>query len=111
MHGTTVSGEKTMMKIVWRNPNGNPNGIILNSCVLQISRNETESGQVQIIYRRGTASKGPAVDYEVLVNREESGYAGLGSRCFDWRKTKRRMATKRAPTWSGSTLEVNRVAE
>jgi hypothetical protein len=85
-----------MMKIVWRNSNGNLNGIILNSCVLQISRSETECGQVQIIYRRVTASKGPA---------------GSGSRCLDWRKTKRRMATKRAPTWSGSTLEVNRVAE
>jgi hypothetical protein len=74
-------------------------------------QSETESGQVQIIYRRVTASKGPTVDYEVLVNREESSYAGLGSRCLDWRKTKRRMATKRAPTWSGSTLEVNGVAE
>jgi hypothetical protein len=85
-----------MMKIVWRNLNGNPKGIILNSCVLQISRSETESGQVQIIYRRVTASQGPA---------------GLGSRCLNWRKTKGRMATKRAPTWSGSTLEVNGVAE
>ena len=98
-----------MMKIVWRNPNGNPNGIILNSCVLQISRNETESGQVQIIYRRVTASPGPAVDYELLVNREQSAYAGLGSRCLGWRKTKRRSAKKWAVNWLN--IRVDRIAE
>jgi hypothetical protein len=110
MHGTTVSGKKTMMKIVWRNPNGNPDGIILNSSVLQISRSETESGQVQITYRRVTASTGPAVDYELLVNREHSGYTGLGSRCLGWRKTKRWTATKKVPTWLGSTIEGKRIA-
>jgi hypothetical protein len=106
--GTTVSGEKIMMKIVWRNPNGNPNGIILDFRVLQISRSETGSGQVQIIYRKVTASKGPAADYEVLVNREESGYAGLGS-SSDWRKTKRPAAKKRAVTWLN--MRVDRIAE
>jgi hypothetical protein len=106
--GTTVSGEKIMMKIIWRNPNGNPNGIILNSSVLQISRNETQGGQVQIIYRRVTASKHPAADYEVLVNREESGFAGLGS-SLDWRKTKRPAAKRRAVTWLN--MRVGRIAE
>jgi hypothetical protein len=56
-----------------------------------------------------TASKGPAVDYEVLVNREESGYAGLGSRCLDWRNPKRRAAKKRAVTWLN--IRVDRIAE
>ena len=65
-----------MMKIVWRNPHGNPNGILPRSaCVVQIRREEPESGQVQIIYRRGVCSDGPVIEFEVLANRKNPVHA------------------------------------
>jgi hypothetical protein len=64
-----------MMKIVWRNPN-NPNGIAPRKIsVVQIRSDEPENGQVQMIYHRVAATKDPAVEYVVLVNRKKPGYA------------------------------------
>ncbi|MGA9391257.1 MAG: hypothetical protein WBV69_12495 [Candidatus Sulfotelmatobacter sp.] len=65
-----------MMKIIWRNPNGNPNGIIpRTAAVVQIRSDEPEDGPEQIIYRRVEASTGPAVEYEVLVNNKKPVHA------------------------------------
>jgi hypothetical protein len=100
-----------MMKIVWRNPSSNPNGIIPSSRVVQISSHAPERGQVQIIYRRVAASTGPAVEYEVLVNRKKSGYAGLGSRFPNRRKAKKQAMKMRPVSWSDSMLGVDRIAE
>jgi hypothetical protein len=102
-----------MMKIIWRNPSSNPNGIIPSSCVVQISSHAPErgQGQVQITYRRVAASTGPAVEYEVLVNRKKSGYAGLGSRFPNRRKAKNQAMKMRPVNWSDSTLGVDRIAE
>jgi hypothetical protein len=75
-HTTVSAGRKTMMKIVWRNPNGNPNGIVPRKVsVVQIRSNEPESDQVQVIYHTVAASMGLAVEYEVLVNRKKPLHA------------------------------------
>jgi hypothetical protein len=65
-----------MMKIVWRNPNASPNGIIPRKVsVVQIRSDKSESGQVQMIYHTVTASKALAVEYEVLANRKKPVHA------------------------------------
>jgi hypothetical protein len=99
------------MKIVWRNPSSNPNGIIPSSRVVQISSHAPERGQVQLMYRRTAASTGPAVEYEVLVNRKRSGYVGLSSRFLKWRKAKNQTIKRRPVSWSDSILGVDRIAE
>jgi hypothetical protein len=67
---------KTMMKIVWRNPNASPNGIIPRKvCVVQIRSDNPESGQMRMIYHTVSSSKALAVEYEVLANRKKPVHA------------------------------------
>lgn len=76
MQHTIPVGEKTMIKIVWRNPKGSPNGIIpRKASVVRIRSDESEKGQVQMIYHTVTASKAPAVEYEVLLNHKKAVHA------------------------------------